>query len=74
MAYTVEASSFRVGFSFVYDVDGRKYNTFKEEISEYKHLSFKKYQNIVIPKVTQYINTVRCKQTIIRMAEANRFA
>ena len=44
----------------------KKYDTFKEEICEYDYLSINDYQNTIIPKITQYINTNKAKQTIFR--------
>ena len=51
----------------------KKYDTFKQEICEYEYLSIKHYQNIIIPKVTQYINTKRAKRTIVRVVFAPRY-
>ena len=40
-----------------------KQSSFKDEIREYQHLSFKNYQNTLLPKVMQYINTIKAKRT-----------
>ena len=40
-----------------------KYSTFKEEIFEYKDISPKTYENVILPKVQQYIKANKVKQT-----------
>ena len=69
---SVNASSFQIGLKFDYwDKTDSKYKTFKEEIHEYKYISFKAIKNVLMPKVNQYFNTKRAKQTKMRAA-ANR--
>ena len=40
-----------------------KFKTFKEEIAEYKHLSWKTYNNDILPKINEYIQTEMAKST-----------
>ena len=70
-SFSVKAASFQIGHTFYYwdyyqsteYYIKRKYDTFKDELREYKHLSIRHYQNYLTPKVTQYMNTMRAKKT-----------
>eukprot|EP01084_Bolivina_argentea_P194904 334489_1 len=41
----------------------QKYSSFKEEISHYKHFNMKDYNQLIIPKLNEYITTEFVKRT-----------